>query len=421
MKAAAAYERFASWSSQRELESMHDSIPIRSEALAEADDLSLFRGGLLYRVQVLLRLMTPDRWNFPGRIALVLAVSWLPLVLLTISLHPEQLKGLLTDYAIYSRIVVAIPVLLVAQFLMETRFGVLVTHLRRAELLDEAGQAQLSGVITLLKRLRDSLLPEIIILALVVGEVALTGRDRVLTGAGWAALRNGTASHLTAAGWYYLVVSVPLYQFLLLLNGWKWLVWSFFLFRVSRMDLKLVATHPDTRGGLGFLGLSPAAFAPVAFVIAAVIGAAWRHKIVHSGAKLADFELSAIILLLLIFLIELGPIGFFVPKLMMLRQRAMLEYGVLGQMYASNFHTKWILFRKNRREVEQEIPDVTTLANFAISFGNIKRMQPFPVEKGALIGLALAVVVPLLPVVLAEIPLSAIVKGLIETVRAVPI
>jgi hypothetical protein len=47
-------------------------------------------------------------------------------------------------------------------------------------------------------------------------------------------------------------------------------------------------------------------------------------------------------------------------------------------------------------------------------------MWPFPADKGTLIGLALAVVAPLFPAVLAEFPLSVIVKGLLQAVKAVP-
>ena len=59
---------------------------------------------------------------------------------------------------------------------------------------------------------------------------------------------------LSPAGWWHTCISLPiLYYFLL-----RWLrifvIWSHFLFRVSRLDLELTPTHPDRAGGLGFLG-----------------------------------------------------------------------------------------------------------------------------------------------------------------------
>jgi hypothetical protein len=66
-------------------------------------------------------------------------------------------------------------------------------------------------------------------------------------------------------------VSAPIFQLLLGLSSWKWLLWVAFAFKLSRRDLKLVPTHPDEHGGLGFLSLTPAAFAPIAFAASAVL------------------------------------------------------------------------------------------------------------------------------------------------------
>ena len=67
----------------------------------------------------------------------------------------------------------------------------------------------------------------------------------------------------TPAGWYAVVISVTMFQFLLGLGLWKWLLWTLFAFKLSRMKLKLIATHPDGHGGLGFLSLTPIGFTPV--------------------------------------------------------------------------------------------------------------------------------------------------------------
>jgi hypothetical protein len=44
-------------------------------------------------------------------------------------------------------------------------------------------------------------------------------------------------------------------------------------------------------------------------------------------------------------------------------------------------------------------------------------MKPFPFDKGAFIGLALAVVIPAMPTVIAEIPLVVILKQLLGALR----
>jgi hypothetical protein len=391
------------------------------EASAPADDLSLFCGGPLYRLQVLLHLIKIPQWNLARRVTCLLAISWLPLVIMTAWLRPEQLSGLLKDYLVYSRVVIALPVLLIGQLLMEKRFRVVVEHVREAQLVSDEDQHRLDAVIATLTRLRDSALPETLIAILVFAEVVIAGPSRLVTGPAWAGSGGAGAAHLTAAGWYYLLVCVLIYQFLVLLGFWKWFVWSYLLYRLSRMDLRLVATHPDLHGGLGFLGLAPVAFIPIAAAISIAVGAVWRYEILHTAASLASYLVSAIALVVLFFMFELGPLCFFIWKLSVLRQKAILEYGVLAQVQTTDFHSKWISHREDRWKELSEVPNVTMLADFDFVYSNIKRMQPLPVDRNTLIGLALAVLVPLLPAVLAEIPLRVLMKEIIVAVRAAPI
>ena len=74
-----------------------------------ADDLSLFRGGLFYRLQVLLHLIRGPKWNLPPRVLWIVAVSWLPLVIITALTRRQQLSTLLRDYVAYSRTVICRP------------------------------------------------------------------------------------------------------------------------------------------------------------------------------------------------------------------------------------------------------------------------------------------------------------------------
>ncbi len=388
--------------------------------LGAPDELSLFCGGPFYKLQVSTHLIRVPRWDLLRRIAWSLVICWLPLIALTAMFHWEELLSLLKDYLVYSRVVIAIPVLLTGQLLMEERFRVVVRHVKEAQLLSDEGQRELGSLISSLKRLRDSPIPELIILTLVLAELVIVGPGRIASGPAWAAFATGMAVHPTAAGWYYLLVSVASYQFLLALSLWKWLVWSYFLYRLSRMDMTLVATHADLHGGLGFLGLAPIAFIPTAIAISVSIGGVWRYDILHQGVRLASYALPAIMLVALIFMFELGPLCFFISKLSMLRQKAMLEYAVLSQTRATEFHDKWISGRRDQEE-PSFVPGVASLADLATSYSNIEKMRPLPVDKITLISLALAVLIPLFPAVLAEIPLIVILKALFQAIRSAPI
>ncbi|HEY6271422.1 MAG TPA: hypothetical protein VIX19_05440, partial [Terriglobales bacterium] len=334
--------------------------------------------------------------------------------------YRDELANLLRDYMLYARVVVAIPVLLIGQILMEGRFRAIVSHVRKAELLDPEDLDKLDTAVGTLKRLRDSPLPELIILALVCAQVAFLWKSKMLTGSSWAVTRSGGFAQLKLTGWYYGLVGVPTYQFLLGFNSWKWLLWSFLLFRLARMKLKLVATHPDRHGGLGFLGLLPVGFIPMAVALSAVIGGSWRGEILDSRATLSGFLVPAIILVLLNFAVALIPLSFFVVKLSLVRQKGMLDYGVLAQNRGADFQEKWIMNRQGR-EPATLIGEASILADLSTSYSNIRQMRPFPADKNSLISLAAAVLLPLFPVVLAEIPFSEIVKGVLQALQGVPI
>jgi hypothetical protein len=383
------------------------------------EEVSLFRSGLFYRAQLLTHLIEAGRWNIPRRVAFLLAVGWLPLLILTLLFYRDDLPVLLKDYLLYSRIIIAVPVLLAGQILMEDRFCVIVSHVRRAELLGREDLTKLKGVIAVIKRLGNSPLPELIILVLVALEVWWFWDSKLLSGPGWAVDRSSEVAHLKLTGWYYGLVSVPIYQFLLGLNLWKWLLWVFFLLRLSRMDLKLIGTHPDEHGGLGFLGLLPIGFVPISVAVSTAVGGAWRNEMLTTGKPLAGFLLPAIILTVLNFIVALGPLVPYVRRLAGLRKKAILEYGVLAQNRATDFNERWIVHRGSH-EPASMAPEISTLADLSISYGNIQRLRPFPADKNTLISLAVAVLLPLFPVVLTEIPFSVIVKGLVDAIKAAP-
>jgi hypothetical protein len=390
-----------------------DAHPLSAPAPAE---LSFARGGPFYRAQYALGLIRPNQWNLGRRIPVLLAIGWLPLFLLTALLNPRGLHSLLTDYRVHARLLIAVPALLIGEILMDSRFRAVFAHVRQAGLLEALDLAYMDGVTATLVRLRDAFLPELVVLVLVIVRTASSYRGLV-DPMPWLGQGAGVDFRLTAAGWYAVLVSAPLWNFFLGLGLWEWLLWAFFAFKLSRQNLKLVATHPDEHGGLGFLGLTASAFAPITFATASVIGATWRHDILHHGAHLMDFKLPAIALVAIIALVALGPIILFVPRLAALRRKGILEYGILGQLHSTEFREKWILHRAGHETEFLEAPESSTLADYGRAYERIEQLNPFPADKGALYTLAAAVVIPTLPVILAEVPMAVVLSDLLKAMR----
>jgi hypothetical protein len=380
-------------------------------------EISLVRGGPFYRAQEAIHLLNGNRWNLGRRIIVALMVAWVPLVLLTALFNFHALPGLLTDYPINVRTLFSIPVLLAGQQLMDNVFRKLVRQVGESGLLTSPDTARLDKILATLIRLRDSALPEAVIVFLVFARTVQIIRNNVPLALPWALSGTGAAVHPSTAGWYYGIVSLFVYQFFLYISIWNWFLWAAFLFQLSRLDLQVVPTHPDGHGGLGFLGMSSVALAPSIFVATAAIGGTWRTQILRHGQHLVNFKFPAIILAVVMLVIAFGPLAFFIPRLSKLRREGILQYGILGQIHSTEFHQKWILHRAGHEEEFLSAPEISALIDYQSSFDNIEKLQPFPFDKGSFVAVILSLALPMLPVVLAEIPLIEVLKGLLSAVK----
>src|SRR5271169_317938 len=374
------------------------------------------RGGAFFRFQQTVGLIRPNQWNIGGRGAVMIAIGWLPLLAITALLNPGAFRSLVTDYRVYVRLFIAIPVLLSGEIFLDSRFRTVLGSIRESNLLDESDTAHMDGVMVTIVTLRDSFFTELLILGLLMVYI-LTSYHGLVDATPWLGQGEGADIRLTTAGWYGILVGGLLWNFLLALGLWHWFLWVFFAFKRSKRNLKIVATHPDGHGGIGFLGLMGEAFAPIAFVVTCVIAATWRQNILHHGTHVMSYKVPAIVLAVIIALAALGPLLFFVPRLFGLRRRGIREYGALGQLDSAQFHDKWIAHRAGHEAEFLQASETSRLSAFGQTYEKIEQLKPFPVDKGSLYILAFAVVVPLLPAVLTEIPFVVVFKDLLKAVR----
>jgi hypothetical protein len=61
----------------------------------------------------------------------------------------------------------------------------------------------------------------------------------------WQILVFPSGATRTMAGWWHVFVSLPIFQFLMVRWLWRYLIWCRLLWRISRLDLQLIPTHPD--------------------------------------------------------------------------------------------------------------------------------------------------------------------------------
>src|SRR5205085_8270863 len=108
---------------------------------------------------------------------------------------------------------------------------------------------------------------------------------------------------ISAAGWWYVLFSLPLLQLILYRWLYNIITWIIFLWKISKIDLKLSSLHPDGMGGLGFLRYTQLGFFPVALAFSSLLAAGLNNLMIFSKASIYDFPVLIVSLLVFIFLL----------------------------------------------------------------------------------------------------------------------
>jgi hypothetical protein len=207
-------------------------------------------------------------------------------------------------------------------------------------------------------------------------------------------------------------VSIPIFQFLLVRWYFRIFLWARFLRQVSRIELRLLPSHPDRVGGLGFLANTAYAFVPLALAHGAVLAAMLANRIFYLGASLADFRGEALTMVLFVELLVFGPLLAFAIQLARAKRTGLADYGTLATRYVGQFDAKWLRGGAPPGEPLVGSADVQSLADLANSFEVVKGMRIVPMTRDAVLQVAAATVAPLVPLFLTVMPWEELVKKL---------
>jgi hypothetical protein len=230
----------------------------------------------------------------------------------------------------------------------------------------------------------------------------------------WYAITDRTGQHLTLSGYWYAYVSTPIFQFILLRWYLRIAIWLRLLWRISRLDLRLSATHPDRTGGLGFLGKGTYAFGPILFAQGTLLSGLIATRVLYQGAKLETFQTEAIGLILVVLLVILTPLLIFMPLLDRTHRKGDAEFGLLAQRYALGFEKKWLHGDTPDNSELMGSADIQSLADLANSYSVVSEMRIIPFTWQDALRLAAATAAPLLPLALTVFSLEELLSRLIQ-------
>ena len=195
-------------------------------------------------------------------------------------------------------------------------------------------------------------------------------------------------------------MSLPIFQFILLRWYLRLVLWFWLLYRISRLNLRLIPIHPDKTGGLGFLERSTHAFAPILVAQGAAMAGLIGSQIFHAGKNLMDFKLQIVGFMGFCIVTLLIPLAMFMPLLARAKQQGLGDLGTLSTRYAGEFEGKWVHGGAQADEMLLGSADIQSLADLATSYGIVNDMRLVPFGLKDVVRLALLVAVPFLPLLL---------------------
>jgi len=353
------------------------------------------------------------------RAVLALMVAWVPLAILA------QVQGLtigtgrasfLQDFAAYARFLVAVPLLVAAEAPARKWLNRVLRHFLEARLIPASRQDDFSALLRSTRELLGSRAALLAIVVLAYTATLTSAAAWVSSGAAnWIVVDGDHGRAISYAGWWRLLVSQPLFLSLLLAWLWRLFLWLRCLRTVARMDLSILASHPDKAGGLGFVGQSLRAFPLFAFAFGSAIAGTLANLLTYdnrSAAALAPFVVATILVILLLCA---GPLLVFIPPLRQAQDDAELTYGALATSLGMRFEERWLGKAPDVGPDALAVPDFSATTDLYSVVGQVVEMRLIPLEIKDFVPLLAGTILPFLPIILRQVSFAE----LLEVVRHV--
>ena len=384
----------------------------------EADSFSLVLGGPLFQLLKKAHLEGTTLELLHRRIIASVVLTWVPLLVLS-ALHTTTGSvgriSFLHDIEAHARFLAALPILIAAELVVHMRIRPLVRRFVEWRIVLPDDVPAFRKAIESALKIRNSVSVELTLLAMVytVGLLLWNGRTE-LGLVTWYAL-PGSRWNLTPAGYWYVFVSLPLFQFILLRWYMRLVIWFRFLWQVNRIDLNLIPTNPDRCAGLSFIGKSSYAYAPILFAQGAILAGIVADRVLYRGETLQSFRFQLGGFIVFFVAVVLGPLLMFTPRMAQTKRKGLADYGLLAERYVERFDQKWIRGSVPEGEL-LGTGDIQSLADLGNSYQVVREMRIVPFGLQDVSRLAIATAAPLSPLLLTIFSFEELIMRLVNVV-----
>ena len=384
-------------------------------------DFSLVLGGPLYQMVRRAHLSGDALELLHRRIVILTLLAWMPLLILSVlggrAWGDAVAVPFLVDIEVHVRLLLALPLLIVAELVVHRRMQPVVRQFLERGLIPEASRARFDAAVAAAQRLRNSVAAEVLLIVFVYAvDLFIWPEYAALNVATWYAAATDGGREFSAAGWWFFYVSLPFFQFILLRWYFRLFVWVRFLWQAARCEFNLVPTHPDRVGGLGFLSGTVIAFAPLLAAHGVLLAGMIASRIFFDGASLPEFKAEVIVVVVFLLVLVLGPLLLFVPHLSAARRVGLREYGTFAQRYVREFDHKWLRGGAPAGEPLVGSADIQSLADLGNCHELVRSMRLAPITRDAVLQLAVITLLPVAPLLLTMVSWEELLKRLLQVV-----
>jgi len=396
-------------------------LPPTEDGSAVTDSLtrnfSLVVAGPLYTFLQKMGIVRRVLPNLQRRILFLAGAAWIPLLLLTLkdglAFGHRVAVPFLYDFSMYGRLLLGLPILIVAEVVIDPAIRQVVEEFVDAQLVPEREIPEFAEILRRVQRLRDSWLVELVLLVLAFFPTFVFQHE-------WTSIAisnwHTTVHGLTAAGWWYAAFSAPLVRFIAYRWAFRYFLWGLLLWRISRLNLVLMPTHPDRAAGLNFLSVAQERFGLLFCAVGCSLAGRVANSLAFEAASLSSFKFVIIGFVVLCVIVGLLPLMVLTPKLIKTRRMGVLEYGRLANTYSLSFDRKWIHSVEPAAESLLGTSDIQSLADIGNSFGVVEDMRIFPITRRMVFQMVVMTIIPILPVIILGSPTAELVNLVLKAV-----
>jgi len=376
-----------------------------------------FRGGPFYELQKRLHLVRKGRENSWQRAAIFVGLAWgVPLLLSAYEGNawgPYADRPYLLHLAVWARFFVSVGIFLLMEPFVGRRLAELLHLLVQSKLLAPGSKAHAAEAVT--RALKRSDAPSAELTCLIVALMISVVSGFYLHEANpksWILRQGADGTSFSLAAWWSLIVSAPIFWFLLARWVWRIIVWAMLLRDVAALNLRLVVTHPDGYGGIGFVGEYPTAYTPFIFAISCDTAAVVAEQLIRGAMEATTYFAVLVVWLLIIHVLISLPLFAFSNSLSELKRKTLERCGIQATSFLRAVERK-VLGANTAAPSDAEATQVDEIPDPVALFAAAKKMPTFLFSRATLLPVSAAALVPMVAAGAAHIPfdkLLAVVK-----------